>query len=276
MVNILVPTDFSDLSKIALDFAVKVSNKLDGNITLVHVISIHQSSRASMRLRLESLEEELISCAKEDMQGLIASVSGDIESSTKIQTKIVQGSSFNIAIKNEAKKLRSGLVVMGTRGANGLRKLVLGSNTTAVIESSRIPVLVVPELATFKSFKKLVYATDLRHIEEEVEALLPYMKIFECDLNIFHVVSSEKALAPAETKIKEAIAKVEYPKIKINIVVSKDVDAAVEKYVTENKTDLLTTFTHDHSFYDRLFDRSLTRKLAFQSKLPLLAFRLTK
>ncbi len=276
MVNILVPTDFSDLSKVALNFAIKVSNKLDGNITLLHVISIIQPTRASMRLRLEALQEELMSCAKEDMESLLAEVAGSIKSTKDIKTKIVQASSFNTAVKNEAKKLRTGLVIMGTRGANGLRKLVLGSNTTSVIESSSLPVLVVPELAEFKSFKKLVYATDLKHIDEEIEVMLPYYKIFESDVEVFHVVSNTKAVPEAEVRIKEAIAKVDYKKLKANVVVAKDIDKAVEEHVANNKVDLLTTFTHEHSFYDRLFDRSLTRKLAFHSRLPLLAFRQSK
>lgn len=276
MVNILVPTDFSDLSKVALEFAIKVANKLDGNITLLHVVTIIQPTRASMRLRLESLEEELMSCAKEDMDSLIAEMASKIKTTKNISSKIIQGSSFNTTVKNEAKKLRSGLVVMGTRGANGLRKVVLGSNTTSVIDSSAIPVLVVPELAEFKSFKKLVYATDLKHLDAEIEVILPYVKIFESDVEVLHVTSSAKAVAESEAKINEAIAKVDYKKFKVNVVVAKDIDKAVEQHVAENKVDLLTTFTHEYSFYERLFDRSLTRKLAFQSRLPLLAFRQTK
>jgi nucleotide-binding universal stress UspA family protein len=276
MVNILVPTDFSDLSKIALEFAVKVANKLDGNITLLHVVTIIQPTRASIRLRLESLEEELISCAKEDMDSLIAEMAGKIKTTKNISSKVIQGSSFNTTVKNEAKKLRSGLIIMGTRGANGLRKVVLGSNTTSVIDSSSLPVLVVPELAEFKSFKRLVYATDLKHIDAEIEVMLPYIKIFESDVEVFHVVTSAKAVAESEAIIKEAVAKVDYKKFKINVVVAKDIDKAVEQHVADNKVDLLTTFTHEYSFYERLFDRSLTRKLAFQSRLPLLAFRQTQ
>lgn len=276
MVNILVPTDFSDLSKVALEFAVKVANKLDGNITLLHVVTIIQPTRASMRLRLESLEEELISCAKEDMDSLIAEMAGKIMTTKNITSKVIQGSSFNTTVKNEAKKLRSGLIIMGTRGANGLRKVVLGSNTTSVIDSSSIPVLVVPELAEFKSFKKLVYATDLAHLDAEIDMILPYVKIFESDVEVFHVTSNAKAVAESEARINEAIAKVDYKKFTTNVVVAKDIDKAVEEHVAKNKVDLLTTFTHEYSFYERLFDRSLTRKLAFQSRLPLLAFRQTK
>lgn len=273
MVNILVPTDFSDLSKVAIDFAIKVANKLDGTITLLHVITVIQPTRASMRLRLEALEEELMHFGKEDMNILIHEIAGKIKTSRPLEHKVVQGASFNATVKSEAKKLKSGLIVMGTRGANGLKKVVLGSNTASLIEISPIPVLVVPEFAEYKGFKKIVYATDLKHLDDEIAALLPYIEIFKSSVEIFHVAATSKAIAEAEEKIKEAIAKVKYSKLKIKVVVSKDIDKAVEEHVKEEQSDLLATFTHEHSFYEKLFDRSLTRKLAFQSRLPLLALR---
>jgi nucleotide-binding universal stress UspA family protein len=273
MVNILVPTDFSDLSRVAINYAVKVANKLNGTLTLLHVVTVIQPTRASMRLRLEALEEELLRCAKEDMEMLIAELAGKLKTTKPLEYKIVQGSSFNATVKIEAKKLRSGLIVIGTRGANGLKKVVLGSNTASLIEISHIPVLVVPELAEFTSLKNLVYATDLMHLEDEIATMLPYVKIFESTLHIFHAASGAKAVAPAEAKIKAAIAGVDYGKFKIRVVADKEVDKAVETYVKETTSDLLATFTREHSVYEKLFERSLTRKLAFQSRLPLLAFR---
>lgn len=273
MVNILVPTDFSDLSKVAIDYAIKVANKLQGNITLLHVVTVIQPTRASMRLRLEALEEEMMTMAKEDMKALITEFAGKIKTEKPIAYEIIQGSSFNATVKSVAKKLRSGLVIMGTRGANGLKKVVLGSNTASVIEISKIPVLAVPEFAEFKSFKTLVYATDLKHLDDELELLIPYVKSFESHMHVFHVVTSPKSVAGAEETIKNALAKTGYTKFLIKVVVSKDIDKAVEDYVKECKSDLLTTFAHEQSFYEKLFERSLTRKLAFQSKLPLLAFR---
>jgi nucleotide-binding universal stress UspA family protein len=273
MVNILVPTDFSDLSRIAINYAIKLANKLNGTITLIHVVTVIQPTRASLRLRLEALEEELLRVAKEDMEMLIAELAGKLKTSKPLAYRIIQGSSFNATVKSEAKKLRSGLIVMGTRGANGLKKVVLGSNTASMIEVSHIPVLVVPELAEFKSFKKLVYATDLKHLDDEIAVLLPYIKIFDSIVYIFHVTATEKGIGPAEGQIKGSIAKAGYKKFHVKVVAAKDLDKAVEDYVKEISSDLLATFTHEHSFYEKLFDRSLTRKLAFQSRLPLLAFR---
>ena len=95
MVNILVPTDLSDLSKVAVHYAIKIANKLDGTVTLLNVINIVQPTRATMRLRLKKLEQELLDIAKEDMDVLVQEVSKHLKTTHPIHVKIVKGSSFN-------------------------------------------------------------------------------------------------------------------------------------------------------------------------------------
>lgn len=273
MVNILVPTDLSDLSKVAAQYAIKIANKMDGNITLLHAINIIQPTRATMRLRLKSLEQELVDIAKEDLDAMVKEISKSLKTSQPVKTKIVKGASFNDTVKREAKKLRTGLIIMGTRGASGLKKYVMGSNTASVIEISHVPVLAVPELGTFKNFRNVVYASDLTHLEKELKTLIPYLEKFDSTVHLIHVAQSLKAVSAIEKKIEAVVQKSGYKNIISRVMVNKDIDEAIDHYVEVTKADLLTMFTHDRSFYDKLFNRSMTKKMAFHSKIPLLAFR---
>jgi nucleotide-binding universal stress UspA family protein len=273
MVNILIPTDFSDLSKIAIQYAIKIANKLDGTITLLHVINIVQPTRATMRLQLKSLEKELVDMAKEDLEILVKEFSKQLNITEPIKAKVVKGSSFNDTVKKEAKKLRTGLIVMGTRGASGLKKYVLGSNTASVIEISHVPVLAVPELGDFKNFNNVVYATDLIQTQSELKTLIPYLEKFNSTVHLIHVISSLKEVAATEKKIDAIVQKAGIGNVIVRVMVNKDIGEAIDHYVKVSKADLLTMFTHEVSFYEKLFNRSMTRKMAFQSKGPLLAFR---
>lgn len=273
MVNILIPTDLSELSKVAVQYAIKIANKLGGTLTLLHVVTIVQPTRATMRLQLKSLEKELIGTAKEDLEAFANDVSKQLKTSEPIRVKVVKGSSFNDTVKREAKKLRTGLIVMGTRGASGLKKYVLGSNTTSVIGISHVPVLAVPELGEFKSFKNVVYATDLKHVHKELKTLIPYLEKFNSTVHLLHVTRSLKEVSALEKKLDAIVSKEGITNIVCKVIVNKNVDEAIEYYTKEVKADLLTMFTHDVSFYEKLFDRSITRKMAFHSKIPLLAFR---
>ncbi|TFH06843.1 MAG: universal stress protein [Nitrosomonadales bacterium] len=273
MVNILVPTDLSDLSKVALQYAIKIANKLDGTITLLHVINIIQPTRATMRLRLNALEQELLDIAREDLEALLKEVSKHVKTTEPIKVRIVKGASFNDTVKREAKKLRTGLIVMGTRGASGLKKYVLGSNTASVIEVSHVPVLAVPELGDFKHFKNVVYATDLKYIENELKILIPYLERFDSTVHLIHIASTLKEVAAVEKRIESVVERCGFKNVIFRVMVNKKIDEAIDHYVGVIKADLLTMFTHDASFYEKLFNRSITRKMAFQSKVPLLAFK---
>jgi len=273
MVNILVPTDLSEVSKTAVQYTLKIVNKLGGTLTLLHVVTIIQPTRATMRLQLKSLEKELLETSREDLEAFVKSISKQIKTEDSIKVKVAKGTSFNDAVKREAKKLRTGLIVMGTKGASGIRKYVLGSNTASVIEVSHVPVLAVPELGEFKSFKNVVYATDLRNVQKELKTLIPYLEKFNSTVHLLHVTSSLKEVSALEKKIDGIVKKAGITKIICKVIVNKNIDEAIDYYVTESNADLLAMFTHDVSFYEKLFNRSMTRKMAFHSKIPLLAFR---
>jgi nucleotide-binding universal stress UspA family protein len=273
MVNILVPTDLSEVSKIAVQYALKIVNKLGGTLTVLHVVIVIQPTRATMRLQLKSLEKDLMETSREDMEAFVRTISKQLKTEVSIQVKVAKGTSFNDAVKREAKKLRTGLIVMGTKGASGLRKYVLGSNTASVIEVSHVPVLAVPELGEFKSFKNVVYATDLTNVQKELKTLIPYLEKFNSTVHLLHVTSSLKEVSGLEKKIDGIVKKAGVTNVICKVIVNKNIDEAIDYYVVESKADLLTMFTHDVSFYEKLFNRSMTRKMAFHSKIPLLAFR---
>ncbi len=273
MVNILVPTDFSDLSKVSIKYALKMAKNLNANITILHVIIRIQPTRASVRFKLQSLEREMDKYTNEDLEDLKTIVSKWNKGGIPVQYKIAKGNNFHDTVKTEAKKLRSGLIVMGTRGASGLKKVIVGTNTTAVIERSTIPVLAIPELATHTGFKKIIYATDLKDVDGEIIRLKPYLEIFSSSVHVVHVVDNDKKVEAAKDSIAKAFQKFDSKKLKIEVLVNKDIGKALDEYLLEQNADLVCMFTHQHSFYDKLFNRGQTKKIAFQSKVPLLAFK---
>lgn len=273
MVNILVPTDLSDLSRIAVQYAIRIANKLNGTVTLLHVITQPEPTRVAMRERLKAFEAELVRAAQEDLESLAAEFVKQIRFTQPIRCRVAKGASFNDTVKKEARKQHSGLIIMGTRGAGGLKKVVLGSNTASMIEVSPIPVIAVPEQATFKGFRNIVYASDMRNLEKEITMLVPYIERFGSTIHIVHITSSGKEIEALEERMNTAIQKLGYKNIVSLVLVSRSVEKAIEDYVNLSKADLLAMFTHTPTFYEKLFDRSMTRRMAFQAQIPLLAFK---
>lgn len=273
MINILVPTDFSELSKVAIQYAIKVANKFDGSITLLHVISGIVPVRGDMSSRIKKVEMELVAQAEQNFLPVAKDAQKLNKTSNPIVNKIEKGESFNKTLKAFTKKHKFDLIVMGTRGASGVTKFVLGSNTVSVLDDSSLPVLVVPGNAEFKTFKNVVYATDLKHFEREVRIIQPYLKIFDSTMHVFHVAERNKEVDNLKVIVTKALKKVDYRKSTVTMDKSKKVDDAIGSFVQTLKADLVIMFTQKRNFYEKLFNRSMTKEMAFQSNVPLLAFR---
>jgi nucleotide-binding universal stress UspA family protein len=162
---------------------------------------------------------------------------------------------------------------MGTKGATGLRKAVIGSNTASMIAESSIPVLAVPEDASIRTIRNVIYATDLKNLEMELNTLIPYVKQFDCVVHILHIVESGSDIELAEVRIQEIVAQSGYNNVVTLVTFSPDIDEAIDHYITLSKADMLAMFTHEPTFFEKVFDQSITRKMAFHSKIPLLAFK---
>ena len=276
MVNILVPTDFSQLSKSALKYAIKIANRLGGNITVLHVMTMTRALRISMVEKIRSLDHDLIESAEAELETMIKTMSEQYKVKTPIKFEVVRGSYFPSTLLREARRLHSGLIVMGTRGASGLTKAVMGSNTNSVIEVSHVPVLAVPEKADFKGFRNVVYASDLRNLEEELGILIRYIEKFGSTIHLIHIVPPGDEVDVIEGKINSILREFTYKNIVTLVLVDNDVDSALDQYVEVSRADVLAMFTHEISFFEKVFDKSMTRRMAFHSRIPLLAFRQTK
>ncbi len=273
MLKILVPTDFSQLSNVAIRYAVSFAGAFNAGIMLLHVIEMVEPATATMRRRAKPVEREVIADAQDKLNQVVSELASVLPQGVNLSARVAKGQAFADVVRAEARKVKADLIVMGTRGASGLRKYIMGSNTASVIEVSKVPVLAVPELAEFKSLSNVVYATDLTNLRSELKTLLPYFGKSDVIIHLVHVTSAARQVPVLEKKIDAVVEETGATNVIVRILVSRNTGEAVDQYITAVKPDLLATFTHEHGFYDKLFDRSFTRRIAFQSKIPLLAFR---
>ena len=269
--KILVPTDFSASSKNAAEYASKIATKINAEITLLHLVYRHALPHAS--ILKENLERVMKQNAKQDCIELV----NELRSKNKsllISYKIMDDFDFENVIENYAVHNNIDLIIMGTRGATGLSKVIFGSNTASVISHSSVPVIAVPEHARFNGIKNIIYASDLHFLEKELPAVIPFAQQFDAGLHIFHVLkpNSEKKF-DKDKLVKELTSKFRYTKITVSFSLHSDIEDGIAEFISQNQGDLLVMFTHNVSFFEKLFAKSYTRELAFQTRLPLLTFK---
>ncbi|HMV10016.1 MAG TPA: universal stress protein [Cyclobacteriaceae bacterium] len=272
--NILVPTDFSKLSLVAIEYAISMANRINGSVTLLHVMdNFVKPTRASMQEEAKAISREASVLARQRFEPIVAEAEKLSKTGNPIVVKIRKGRSFSNTVRLFAKRNQIELIVMGTKGASGLSKYVLGSNTVSVMDASRIPVLAVPSRARFNNFKNIIYAADLKYLESEIGVLKPYLKLLDATLHVLHVCDKTKSEEELQNKVKSILKQVDYRKSTVMIKSGKPIDRVIDSYVKELKADMVAMFTHKRTAYENLFHRSVTKKMAFQSHVPLLAFK---
>jgi nucleotide-binding universal stress UspA family protein len=158
MIKILLPTDFSKASLNAIEYALDFAS--GSNVTLVFYHSfipfdsVLAGAREKNREETIKVEQEL----KNRIEKLKVKMNENFPD-VAIETCIDKGAESREII-SYSEKNKIDLIVMGTTGASGLKEVLIGSVTSAIIDKSECPVLAVPSNYKFKSIQKILMPTN--------------------------------------------------------------------------------------------------------------------
>ncbi len=262
MNKILVPVDFSENAENALFYAVNIAKHTNASITLLNAYKAPSSTGMFI-----SVEKYMKEDAINEMEFLISKVQEKFGESVPIDFKCIYGET-QPTIVHLAEQLNYNLILMGTKGASGLKEVFIGSVTSAIIKGAKTPVLAIPENFTFNGIKKIVLAVDTSGLSssEILDPVREIAKLFDSEIIILHITEDMK---------QENLDKVaEYNLDEFNystlFMEGDDINAAVGKAVEAEQADLLCMVRRSRTFFGHLFHASVTSKEAFNSAVPLL------
>lgn len=270
MKHILYPTDFSENSEQALPFALEVARMFDSELTFLNTYQLPYSKSnllVSIKDRMKQDSEGGLKALKEK------ALSRDKYKNLNIKLESLPGG-FVSSIPKFAHSCSSNLIVMGTKGASGLKEMFIGSNTLEVIQSTNCPVLAIPENAKMKTLRKISYATDFREIKNP-EALNPLFEIarkLDLPLEFVNVIRSQDE-GIGEYKAKQAKILEDLAgdiRCSIFFISNDDIIDGISEYINEVKPDLFAMLSRKHTLFERIFTKSITNQLSFRSEIPLL------
>lgn len=147
--NILVPLDGSPTSMEAVDYAIMLSALHHTQIVLLHVLNVAEfySSLQFFEVKQPIESKEIIEEAKKEANKWFNSVKKKMDeklgTQTKIETYIIISQSTVKSILDFAEEKNVDLIVVGTRGRSGIKKLLLGITASGIVTYSSCPVIVV-------------------------------------------------------------------------------------------------------------------------------------
>ena len=136
--KVLVAVDGSEYSMNAAEYAISITKAYSSQLIALHVVTSDVSTIAST---FSPQMEEIKKNAQEFFDKMRRK--GDRSSDIPLRTELIASSSVVGGIIDFAEKENIDLIVVGTRGRSGLKRLLLGSVASGVVNYARCPVMIV-------------------------------------------------------------------------------------------------------------------------------------
>lgn len=275
MKKIIVPVDFSSVSKNAFSFAIEVAKKYQSSITLVH--SIHSDFSVAM-LEAQIITQPLVERIKAETQKKLDELIDEFKDEQISVDSRISRAGLTPFIKGLVEKDNYDLVVMGTTGCSGLAEILIGSNTEKVVRSVKCPVISVPDVA-FREINEILIPVHLEEIRSSfLKEIASIQKVFDCHLAFVwvktpHNIENEEKVREEFREIIKMFGIKNYTfKIVNNIFPSDGIFLEAE----ESDADMVAMPTHARKGIAHFFSGSLTEDSINHIKLPVLSFKIDK
>ncbi|MFZ4796333.1 MAG: universal stress protein [Bacteroidia bacterium] len=268
--KILIPTDFSVVANNALQYAIQLAKKTNAEIHVLYVKNIPIMDNSFPNNVYQSYMMEVEEFTKTNFSDLTEKYLE--KANIKFETHTAFGF-INDEIQEFVEKSKIDLIVLGTTGASGLQEILIGSNAASVAAGAEVPVLIIPPTSQFEDIIHLVYATDYNEPEFPAVSRLAYFaSLYDADVSVLHIKSDYDDLFDSEhnffSRNKDAA---EFNKWKIvKLPEGESVIESINTFITNNHSNMIVMAKHNRNFFDRLFHRSLSRQMAYHTKIPLL------
>lgn len=276
MKTILYGTDYSKNSVAALHFAYALSRELNARLIALHVFEMPLTLASTLSYTYSRQE---IRTFRDYRDKLIAFCSEHLKNEPaplKITWKIDEGKPASDIIVKNAKELKADLIIVGVKGGSHLRKLLLGSNTSALISRAPCPVLAVPEDADFQGIKKIVYASDFEGSDIfTIDKMVKLAEPFEAQIHLVHVTNRDKNTIEDQMEWFKSMLrhKVDYENVRFDLRYGEDVLETLKQVVDEIEPDLVAMLERErHGLLKDLRHWDLVRRMKNEGHVPLLSY----
>jgi nucleotide-binding universal stress UspA family protein len=287
MKTIIFPTDYSDTALEAGKVAAWLAEKFQSKLIFFHsivnfvqpdtppeiILEITASIKEKEQERLEKYADEVLRTHAPLLSR--ANVSYVLEDSFLLVDSLV------LACKEQ----KADLVVMGTTGASGLKKVFMGSNTANFISKSPCDVLAIPhqfsnKFGSMHRFNKVAVGIDLTSPEKEAVRAVNFFRYLADQIDLVHVYPNYPEKVSVKTlKYDELLNKLRHETgyMNLNLFLEKTSEPnqtieGLQQFKDAYKPEALGVFSVKRSFFDSLFDPSRSVELAYETDIPVVIF----
>lgn len=260
--RILCMIDFSEETSSLLHYAVQLAAAYRAELRVLHVYFIPDAYQGEVFIPKEALAEYEAQCHADFRK--LHEAAGPQAAAPHFVVR--QGD-----VLEEANRLiaeaQIDLLLVGNRGG-GILVNILGNHTLKFIYHAKCPVLSVPSSVTFHPFKRVLLATDWEDTPpRKVDQLIRILRPLKASLDVLHIAQKQEQAFREVNRDSLSLGDIPHT---FYYLWESHIEQGLQQHITEHGNDLLVMIPRHHRFFDRLFQKSITRQMGFHARVPLL------
>jgi nucleotide-binding universal stress UspA family protein len=271
MKKIVVPYDFSVEADFALHAASQLCLKQNAELHIMHVIEIpsgYLSLYPNYGFELESVyNDNIIKIVTEKLNKVAEKWAGK---GFEVTSEVKYGKPFD-SIQETIATEEADLIVMGSKGATGIKEMFVGSNTERVIRFAKVPVLTIKQEVNFNEITELLFATDFT-ADKSLEFAKKIQKMFDLRIRLLKVYNTNDWALIERTaleKLEEFGIEQGLKNYSYHAIDSPFVTDGILEFSHLHKVGLIVMGTHGYTGIGHLIAGSNAEGVANHSKIPI-------
>jgi nucleotide-binding universal stress UspA family protein len=275
MNQILIPTDFSENSWNAIKYGLALFENTKCTFHILHVNSIppYSGAGSSIRAASDNFNDIILKESRENLDQLLREIKKlpFVTKHTFVPTAVHDY--FIDAVKRETIQKKIDLLIMGTKGASGLKKVTLGSNTGDVITRIKCPLIAVPEDAKYSRIKEIAFPTDY-HIGYDAKVLdnLIQMAVMnDAVISILHISKKGEKLSGEQLKnmdfLDDYLVDVRHT---FHSLTGSKLETAVQCFTESRDIEMIAMVAKNLNFFQRILFRPAVEEISYHTEVPFL------
>jgi len=274
--NILLPTDFSENSWNAISYAIDFFEPVVCNFYVLHVnrVDTFMAGDSGYVPTAEQIEDIYLKPSKDRLRTLLREISEHHKPNKNHKFYSLTDYGFFLeSIRKYVNKKKIDLLVMGTKGASGLKEYIVGSNTGDIITKVKCTTLVVPEDARYKELKEVAFPTDF-NLTYDLLSLQPFtdiLKTVDASLHVIHIQKKGAKLNTEQIENKDVLSDYfEEFKPSFHFLTNGKVEDAIQCFVESRDINMIVMVAKNLNYFQSILFHSNVEKITYHTDIPFL------
>lgn len=266
MMNILLPTDFSENSRNAAAYALQFFKDTPCNFHLLHVLPVPADKVATGQIAMSP-------AIKNNFDSLISWLE-KIRTNPDHTFKSCFRSDYLInAVREKVREKQIDLILMGTKGRTNKEGVVIGNNTSDVMMKVKCPVLAISEHASFREHKRILFPTDYKiHYGSNVlRTLLSLASLAKANVKILEIFNNEAEPSVEQIENRTYLQDAFSPRIPVLQTYYTSKEKNPKKIMVTNRDiDMIVLAAKNLNLCQKFLKNEENENIPFINQLPLL------